>query len=160
VWASVAARLITVPYLSSLSGENMTTQRILYAQENGVLAIVIPVPDCGLTIDQIAEKDVPEGVPFTIVDVADIPTDRTFRGAWEYAGNAVATNMTKAREIAHGIRRAARAKEFAPLDVEATIPARAAQAEAARQVIREKYEAMQAAIDAASTEQALKAALS
>jgi hypothetical protein len=32
----------------------------------------------------IAAKDVPEGKPYKIVDVADIPTDRTFRGAWEY----------------------------------------------------------------------------
>lgn len=33
----------------------------------------------------IAAKDVPAGKPFKIVDVADIPTDRTFRAAWEYA---------------------------------------------------------------------------
>lgn len=33
----------------------------------------------------VAAKDVPEGKPFKIVDVADIPTDRTFRNAWEYA---------------------------------------------------------------------------
>jgi hypothetical protein len=32
----------------------------------------------------IAAKDVPEGKPFKIVDVADIPSDRTFRNAWEY----------------------------------------------------------------------------
>lgn len=33
----------------------------------------------------VAAKDVPEGKPYKIVDVADIPTDRTFRDAWEYA---------------------------------------------------------------------------
>ena len=38
----------------------------------------------GLTIEEIAAKDVPVGKPFKIVDVADIPTDRTFRNAWEY----------------------------------------------------------------------------
>lgn len=32
----------------------------------------------------VAAKDVPEGKPFKIVDVADIPSDRTFRNAWEY----------------------------------------------------------------------------
>jgi len=32
----------------------------------------------------IAAKDVPEGKPYKIVDVSDIPEDRTFRGAWEY----------------------------------------------------------------------------
>ena len=33
----------------------------------------------------IANKDVPAGKPYKIVDVADIPSDRTFRNAWEYA---------------------------------------------------------------------------
>jgi hypothetical protein len=35
-------------------------------------------------IEWVAQKDVPTGKPFQIVDVADIPTDRTFRNAWEY----------------------------------------------------------------------------
>lgn len=59
-------------------------QRIIYPTDDGGVAIVIPA-DCGLTIEQIASKDVPEGKPFKIVDVADIPTDRTFRNAWEYS---------------------------------------------------------------------------
>jgi hypothetical protein len=33
----------------------------------------------------IAAKDVPAGKPFQIVDVSDIPEDRTFRDAWEFA---------------------------------------------------------------------------
>jgi hypothetical protein len=33
----------------------------------------------------IAAKDVPAGKPFQIVDVSDIPEDRTFRNAWEFA---------------------------------------------------------------------------
>lgn len=36
-------------------------------------------------IQWIANKDVPVGKPFQIVDVSDIPSDRTFRDAWEYA---------------------------------------------------------------------------
>ena len=39
-------------------------------------------------------------------------------------------NLDKAKAIAHDRRRTARAREFAPLDVEATIPAKAAAAEA------------------------------
>ena len=57
--------------------------RIIYPTDNGGVAVIIPA-DCGLTIDEIAAKDVPEGKPFKIVDDADIPTDRTFRNAWEY----------------------------------------------------------------------------
>jgi hypothetical protein len=58
-------------------------QRIIYPTDDGGVAIIIPA-DCGLTIEEIAAKDVPEGKPFKIVDVADIPTDRTFRNAWEF----------------------------------------------------------------------------
>jgi len=59
-------------------------QRIIYPTDNGGVAIVIPASECGMTIDEIAAKDVPVGKPFKIVDVSDIPTDRTFRNAWEY----------------------------------------------------------------------------
>lgn len=60
-------------------------KRIIYPNDDGGVAIIIPAPDCGLTIEQIAAKDVPAGKPYKIVDVSDIPSDRTFRGAWEYA---------------------------------------------------------------------------
>ena len=60
-------------------------QRILYPTDDGGVAVVIPAPDCGLNIEQIAAKDVPAGRPFKIVDVSEIPVDRTFRAAWEYA---------------------------------------------------------------------------
>jgi hypothetical protein len=59
-------------------------QRILYPTDAGGVAVIIPA-DCGLTIDEIAAKDVPEGKPYKIVDVSDIPSDRTFRDAWEHS---------------------------------------------------------------------------
>ena len=58
-------------------------KRIIYPTDDGGVAIIVPAP-CGLTIEEIAAKDVPAGKPYKIVDVADIPTDRTFRNAWEY----------------------------------------------------------------------------
>ena len=60
-------------------------QRIIYPTDNGGVAVIVPAPDCGLTIEEIAAKDVPAGKSFKIVDVADIPSDRTFRAAWEYS---------------------------------------------------------------------------
>ena len=60
-------------------------QRIIYPNDNGGVSIIVPAPECGLTIEEIAVKDVPEGKPYKIVDVADIPLDRTFRDAWEYS---------------------------------------------------------------------------
>jgi len=71
----------------------------------------------------------------------------------------IVINIDKAKTIAHDIRRAARSAEFAPLDIKATIPSEATAAEAARQVIRDKYAAMQASIDAATTTDEIKAAM-
>ena len=68
----------------------------------------------------------------------------------------ITINIDKAKAIAHDIRRAARAEEFKPLDVKATIPAEVAEAEAARQAIRDKYAQIQADIDAATTVDKLK----
>ena len=72
--------------------------RIIYPTDDGGVAVIIPAAECGLSIEEIAAKDVPpvvvmqDGVvvsstprPYKIVDVSDIPEDRTFRGAWEYA---------------------------------------------------------------------------
>lgn len=71
----------------------------------------------------------------------------------------ITVNLDKAKTIVHDIRRAKRTAEFSPLDIKVTIPSEAAAAEAARQAVREKYAAMQAAIDAASTTDEIKAAL-
>jgi len=60
-------------------------KRIIFPNDDGGVAIIIPADECGLTIEEIASKDVPAGKPYKIVDVDDIPTDRTFRDAWEYA---------------------------------------------------------------------------
>jgi hypothetical protein len=59
--------------------------RIIYQNNDGGVSIIIPTPEAlqTLTIDDIAKKDVPAGVPYKIVDATDIPEDRTFRGAWE-----------------------------------------------------------------------------
>lgn len=65
-------------------------------------------------------------------------------------------NLDKAKAIAHDKRRAVRAAEFAPLDIEATIPAKAVAAEAKRQVIRDRDAVLQTALDAASTPDELK----
>lgn len=59
-------------------------QYIIYPTDDNGVAVIIPAIECGLTIEEIAAKDVPQGKPYKIVDVADIPTDRTFRNAWEY----------------------------------------------------------------------------
>jgi hypothetical protein len=56
-------------------------QRIIYPTDDGGVAVLIPTGE--LELVEVARKDVPAGVAYKIVDVADIPSDRTFRGAWE-----------------------------------------------------------------------------
>jgi hypothetical protein len=63
----------------------MNNPRIIYPTPEGGVAIIIPAPDCGLTVEEIAAKDVPAGVPFRIVEADTIPEDRTFRNAWEFS---------------------------------------------------------------------------
>jgi hypothetical protein len=58
-------------------------KRIVYQNDEGRISIIVPA-DCGLTIEEIAAKDVPTGKEYHIVDVSEIPTDRTFRGAWTW----------------------------------------------------------------------------
>lgn len=45
---------------------------IIFPQDNGNVA-VMAAADCGLTIEQVAAKDVPTGKPYLIVDQADLP---------------------------------------------------------------------------------------
>ena len=68
----------------------------------------------------------------------------------------IVINVDKAKGIAHEVRRAKRAEEFAPLDVKATIPSEATAAEEARAVIRAKYATVQDNIDAAADVATLK----
>ena len=60
---------------------NPMDQRIVYQNDDGGVSVIIPC-NCGLTIEEIAAKDVPTGRPYKIVDVADIPTDRQWRDQW------------------------------------------------------------------------------
>jgi len=64
----------------------MTDQRIIYPSDDGGVAIIVPAPEYVAEhgIEAVAAKDVPAGKPYKIVDAADIPSDRTFRAAWEY----------------------------------------------------------------------------
>ena len=56
-------------------------KRIIYKTESGGVAVVIPTGE--LSLEETAAKDVPAGRPYKIVDVSEIPSDRTFRDAWE-----------------------------------------------------------------------------
>jgi hypothetical protein len=58
--------------------------RIIYNQDNGVVAVIIPSPEAleQHSIQAIAQKDVPSGKRYKLVDATDIPSDRSDRDAW------------------------------------------------------------------------------
>lgn len=57
-------------------------KRIIYQTNEGGVVVVIPTGE--LSIEEVVAKDIPQGVKYKIVDVSEIPSDRTFRNAWEY----------------------------------------------------------------------------
>jgi hypothetical protein len=79
-------------------------KRIIYPTDDGGVAIIIPAPAAKREVNVapegeepifvvesdddflawVASKDVPAGTPYKIIDVEEVPTDRTFRNAWEY----------------------------------------------------------------------------
>jgi hypothetical protein len=135
----------------------MTNQRIIYTNAEGGVSVIVPTESV-----ELALKDVPPGVPYEIVEETDIPSDRYFRNAWIADGAAVAVDLGKAKDIGHDIRRTMRSEEFKPFDeiIAKQIPGvDAAEAEAARQAIRDKYAAVQDAVNAAKTPDAIKVAL-
>ena len=135
----------------------MTTSRIIFQNDSGGVSVIVPTGSV-----ELALKDVPPGVPYEIVDAADIPSDRTFRNAWIADGAAVAVDLGKAKDIGHDIRRQQRSEEFQPFDeiIAKQIPgADALAAEAARAEIRNKYAEIQDAINAAETTDSIKLAL-
>lgn len=68
----------------------------------------------------------------------------------------ISVDLNKAKDITHEKRRDKRDGLFKQLDIEATIPMFAEQAEAQRQTIREEYAKIQTKIDNAKTIEELK----
>lgn len=132
-------------------------KRIIYQNSEGGVSVIVPTGSV-----ELALKDVPEGVAYEIVTTDEVPSDRTFRGAWVLGDHCIDHDLDKCKAIGHDKRRAARAEEFAPYDevIMKQIPGvDAIAAEASRQAIRDKYAAVQDAVNAAKTPDAIKVAL-
>ena len=58
--------------------------KVIYKNESGGVSILHPTDEAlsFMTIDEIAKKDVPTGLPYKIVEASEIPTYRTSRDAW------------------------------------------------------------------------------
>ena len=135
----------------------MTNQRIIYSNTEGGVSVIVPTESV-----ELALKDVPAGTAYEIVSVDEVPSDRTFRGAWVLGDHCIEHDLDTCKSIGHDKRRAARVEDFAPLDevIMKQIPGvDAVAAEASRQVIRDKYSDMQESIDLATTPDEIKSAL-
>ena len=100
--------------------------KIIFDYE-GNISVMTPISEALqiMTIEQIAEKDLPVGVStYSIVEDSVIPTDRSFRNSWvgvgigSTSGTTITEDITKAKEL-HKVKiREARVDKFAELDVE------------------------------------------
>ncbi len=137
----------------------MSEFRIVFPALADGVRVFVPSP--GVSVEEAATV-VPDGVAYSVIDAEDLPPDRIFRSAWEFDpdNHCVRENPVKCKDVAHEIRRAKRAAEFAPHDdvIANRLPGEQ-QAEAARQEIRKKYAELQEQIDACECVDDLLAAL-
>ena len=63
--------------------------KIVFKNQDNSTGIITPTSEAlsFATVSQVAEKDVPHNLPYWIVEDSDIPSDRTFRSAWEIDEN-------------------------------------------------------------------------
>ena len=59
------------------------SKRIIFNKDDGIPSIIIPGKNSSLSLEEIIQKSVPKGKKYKIEDVSEIPSDRTFRDAWE-----------------------------------------------------------------------------
>ena len=59
----------------------MSDKVIIHPHENGNICVVFPLSN--LPVEEIARKDVPQGLPFLILNKNDLPANGIFFEAWE-----------------------------------------------------------------------------
>ena len=74
-------------------------KKIIYKTSTGSLRIIVPANNINMTIEEIAQKDVPTGRPYKIVNASEISSDRTFRNAWDIDE----TELTDGTGASHGV---------------------------------------------------------
>ena len=57
--------------------------RIIYKTPENTVTVLTPTSEWTGTMEELAQKDVPKGLKYKIIEDSDIPSDRSFRNAWE-----------------------------------------------------------------------------
>ena len=126
---------------------------------------IVPTENCGLTTAQIAEKNVPSGCKYEIIEAEDLENYQQVGigstamllheaiTAYDFDTKVSTFDLALAKKVAHRKRRNRRYSEFAPHDhtIKTAIPGTADAAEVSRVGIRSTYATMQTEIDACST---------
>lgn len=60
-------------------------QVIIYKTDEGSVSVIHPTPEAVAVygIEAIAQKDVPAGKPYKIVNASELPADRSQRNQWD-----------------------------------------------------------------------------
>jgi hypothetical protein len=85
---------------------------------NDFLVVMSLSDKCGLTVEEIQAKDVPDGVTSYIVKHSDLPSDTDFQNAWVYKDGSVQVDLAKAKEVHREYIRRERKEKLAALDIE------------------------------------------
>ena len=106
-------------------------KKLVYTREDGGVSIVIPAPKADLEKilgplteaeykAHVTERSIPAGVTAREVDDSELPSDRTFRDAWQDSGVVISHDMNKCRAILKDRRN----KKLEELDARATTESR------------------------------------
>jgi hypothetical protein len=94
---------------------------VIFSGPNGEASVLVPAEAAEMTIEQIAEKDVPAGRPWRVVARGELPTMEFF-DAWMFCEDterpAIRVDIVKAREVHRDRIRAARGSLLTDLDRE------------------------------------------
>lgn len=92
--------------------------KIVVERDDGGISIIIPADNIDTELLVRDAKAVAGYVSHKIVEDDELPSDRTYRNAWENGEKTVSVNMVKAREIQKDILRSMRAPLLENLDME------------------------------------------
>lgn len=117
------------------------TQKVIFTRGDGVCCVLTPAPKALLTmnIEEIAERDVPNGITWRVAEASVLPSSRIFRNAWtdENPGDTVDVDIEKAKTIHMDSLRRIRDKKLKVLDIETM---RGIDVQAEKQILRDMPE--------------------
>jgi len=96
---------------------NYENKRVIFDNGEGGVSILVPSPNCELSLEQIIDKDIPADRSKDTLEASDLPTDRTYRSAWTKGDRQVGINVEKAKALHKDKIRAVRDPLLAAEDV-------------------------------------------